>query len=164
MSLTTTTTSTTMTSSYRHEEEKIQRALGAINDAQNPNITRTARIFGCNARRLRYRWKTGKSKITSGGKNKRLNGSQSKALCRILDRLDRTGLPATIPMLRSIGNHILLNASDPQTPPAPLGPLWAKRWLNAHPKYKIKKGKPLATLRKLAHDPINVTRWMKEEY
>jgi DDE superfamily endonuclease len=153
-----------MTSTYRQEEERIQLALSAIHDAQTPNITRIARIFECNARRLRYRWKTGKSKITSGGKNKRLSDSQSKALCRILDRLDRTGLPATIPMLRSIGNHLLLDASDPKTPPAPLGSLWVKRWLTAHPKYKIKKGKPLATLRKLAHDPTKVVRWMEEEY
>jgi cell division septum initiation protein DivIVA len=153
-----------MASSYRHEEERIQRALDAIKDAPNPNISQVARTFNCNVRRLRYRWKTGKSKITEGGKNKRLDNSQSKALCRILDRLDRTGLPATIPMLRSIGNHLLLNVSDSETPPQPLGPLWAKRWLTAHPKYKIKKGKPLAILRKLAHNPINVTRWMEDEY
>ena len=84
---------TTMASSYRKEEEKIQRALRAISDALNPNFAQVARAFQCNVRRLRYRHKTGLSKITAGGKNRHLSDAQNKSLCLILDRLDKLGFP-----------------------------------------------------------------------
>ena len=88
-----------MAESYQEIEDRIDDAIDALNEAEYPNIAKTAREFDIPEQRLRRRFKGVQNKIQCGDKNRRLNEDQELALCYYLDRLDESGVSACPRML-----------------------------------------------------------------
>ena len=88
-----------MAESYQEIEDRIDDAIDALNSAECPNISKTARKFDVPEQRLRRRFKGIQNKIQCGGKNRRLNEDQELVLCHYLDRLDESGVSTHPQML-----------------------------------------------------------------
>ena len=88
-----------MAESYQEIEDRIDDAIDALNEAEYPNIAKTACEFDILEQRLRRRFKGVQNKIQCGGKNRRLNEDQELVLCHYLDRLDESGVSARPRML-----------------------------------------------------------------
>ena len=58
---------------YHEIKDRIIQAVEYITDFPNANIAKTARDFDVLPSRLRYRLKTGNSRISAGGHNKKLS-------------------------------------------------------------------------------------------
>src|SRR5271168_2277454 len=93
------TTTSTMPVTYHEIEERIGEAVAHIQENPHSNISKIAREFDVRHQRLRHRLKTGRSKITENGQNKKLSPAEKLALYHFLDRLDATGFPARIPSI-----------------------------------------------------------------
>jgi hypothetical protein len=83
-------------------------------------IAKIARDFEVPNHRLRYRLKTGKSRIDSGGHNKKLSPAEELALYYFLNRLDTIGFPARIGFVRSFVNNLLKRSHLDIIIPSPL--------------------------------------------
>jgi hypothetical protein len=146
------TTTSTMPVTYHEIEERIGEAVAHIQKNPHSNISKIAREFDVPCQRLRYRLKTGKSKITENGQNKKLSPAEELALCHFLDRLDATGFPARIPFIKGFANDLLRrNHTDPTTDPPSVSHMWPQRFLDRHPEYSVRKLKPLAIERQKTH-------------
>jgi hypothetical protein len=101
---------------YHEIEERISEAVAHCENFPDAKI---ARDFEVPDHRLRYRLKTGKSRIDSGGHNKKLSPAEELALCHFLNRLDATGFPVRIGFVRSFTNDLLKRSHlDTITPPS----------------------------------------------
>jgi Tc5 transposase DNA-binding domain len=146
-----------MAESYADEEARIIKACDALERFEKPNISRAARDFHVNERKLRNRFNGIPSKSEYGGHNKTLTDDQELAVCHYLDRIDKTGIFARPRMLRSIANSILArNHNDLNTPPPLIGPNWPRRFLARHPEYIKQKIKPLAHNKKNIYNFIDI--------
>jgi hypothetical protein len=92
---------------YHEIKDRIAQAVEYVTDFPNANIAKTTRDFDVPSNRLRYRLKTGNSRISAGRQNKKLSPAQEFTLCYFLDRLDTTGFPARISFIRSFINNLL---------------------------------------------------------
>ena len=125
---------------YHEIEERIGEAVAHIQENPLSNISKIAREFDVPYQRLRYRLKTGRSKITENGQNKKLSPAEELALCHFLDRLDATGFPARIPFITGFANNLLRrNHTDPTTDPPTVSHMWPQRFLDRHPEYSVRK-------------------------
>ena len=139
------TTTSTMPVTYHEIEERIGEAVAHIQENPLSNISKIAREFDVPYQRLRYRLKTGRSKITENGQNKKLSPAEELALCHFLDRLDATGFPACIGLIKSFANDLLRsNHTNPTTNPSSVSHVWPQCFLDRHLKYSTRKLKPLA--------------------
>jgi hypothetical protein len=109
-------TSTTMASIYRQHEERIDEAIQSLQGAMCTNIASLAREFDVPMQRLQMRLQGRPSKLGNTNTPTWLTSEQDTTLKITLDRLEATGLPARIPMLSSIANQILRQASAPNAP------------------------------------------------
>jgi hypothetical protein len=78
-----------MPSTYAIEEEKIQKALGALSRFKHPNVARAARDFDVNYRKLKNRYNGIPPKSDFGGLNKRLSDAQELAVCHYINYLNK---------------------------------------------------------------------------
>jgi hypothetical protein len=92
---------------YHEIEERISEAVAHCENFPDAKIAKIARDFEVLDHRLRYRLKIGKSRIDSGGHNKKLSPTKELALCHFLNYLDATGFPARIGFIRSFVNNLL---------------------------------------------------------
>jgi hypothetical protein len=73
---------------YQEIEDRITEAVEYVSNFPDAKIAKVARDFDVPDQRLRYRLKTGRSKITQSGHNKLLFEAEELALCHILNRLN----------------------------------------------------------------------------
>jgi hypothetical protein len=92
---------------YHEIKDRITQAVEYVADFPDANIAKTARYFDVPPNRLRYRLKTGNSRISAGGQNKKLSPAQELALCHFLDRLDTIGFSARISFIKGFANDLL---------------------------------------------------------
>jgi hypothetical protein len=110
---------------YQEIKKRIADAVEYLSNFPDAKIAKVARDFDVPDQRLRYRLKTGRSKITQGGHNKLLSEAEELALCHILDRLDASGFPARIGFVRGFANNLLTrNYTDPTSSPPLVGQMW----------------------------------------
>jgi hypothetical protein len=103
---------------YHEIEERISEAVAHYKNFPDAKIAKIARDFEVPDHRLRYRLKTGKSRIDSSGHNKKLSPAEELALCYILNRLNTIGFPARIGFIKSFTNNLLKRSYlDIITPP-----------------------------------------------
>ena len=125
---------------YHEIEERIGRAVAHIQENPHSNISKIAREFDVPHQRLRHRLKTGRSKITENGQNKKLSLAKELTLYHFLDCLDPTGFPARIPFIKGFTNDLLRrNHTDPTTDPPSVSHMWPQRFLDHHPEYSVRK-------------------------
>jgi hypothetical protein len=92
---------------YSDEEDDIFEAIQSLQGEECKNIASLAREFGVGVRKLRARLNGKPSKLNNQNTTTRLTIEQDKALIMTLDRLEKTGVYARIPMVASIVNSIL---------------------------------------------------------
>jgi hypothetical protein len=103
---------------YHKIEERISEAVAYYKNFPDAKIAKITRDFEVPDYRLRYRLKTGKSRINSGGHNKKLSPVEELALCYILNRLNAISFPVRIGFIRSFTNNLLKRSHlDIITPP-----------------------------------------------
>lgn len=142
-----------MDMSYAAVESRIQEAIDAFNTRQNAKISSLAQEFHVPYQRLRNRLGGAPSKSDIRGlHNRRLKPDQELALTLFYQRLSNAGTPARLNSIKNEANRLLLQDCDPVNPPPPIGPQWAKRWLDRQPNLFKTKRKPLAAERRNAHD------------
>ena len=81
-----------MAESYQEIEDRIDDVIHALNEAEFPNIAKTAHEFDVPEQRLRRRYKGIQNKIQCRGRNKKLDESQELVLCYYLNQLDKSGV------------------------------------------------------------------------
>ena len=69
---------------------------------------------------------------------------QEQALCDYIDRLDYIVHSIRVKNIRGAAEFMLRIASDPESPPPPLGKDWVRRFIKRHPRYHKRKQKPLS--------------------
>ena len=142
-----------MPESYTIIENRISKAIDALNSRKNAKLSAIAREFNVPRERLRSRVKGVPSKTKVRGlHNQRLKPDQDLALRLYILKLDSCGIPARLHMVKSAANSILRQTAPDSVSPPPLGLHWTKRWLKRHPDLHKVKRKPLAADRKNAHD------------
>ena len=79
----------------------IENAINDLNSQAKPNITATAKKYGCNRSTLskRYRGVTG-SKEAADDQQRLLNQHQSKVLVKYIKKLTKYSSPPTIVMVK----------------------------------------------------------------
>ena len=144
---------TTMDQSDAAVEKRIKDAIDAINTRKNAKHSAIAREFNVPYDRLRNRLAGAPSKSEVRGLHRRLlTPDQDLALSLFYQRLSDAGTPARLNSIKNEANRLLRQTSDPANPPPPIGPQWAKQWLDRQPNlFKVKR-KPLAAERKNAHN------------
>jgi hypothetical protein len=143
-----------MASTYALIEDRIQKAIDAINTRDNPNRAEIAREFRVPYERLRSRLKGYQSKTAVRGlHNRALKPDQESALRQYLTTMDELGLPVRLHLLQSTANTLRAQDFPRWNQPPPLSDNWAKRWLDRQPDLFKAKRKPIAADRKNAHDP-----------
>src|SRR6266480_3516204 len=91
--------------------------------------------------------------------NTRLSLEQDKALCYILNFLTQFGIPLVYPKITSTANHILrINDTNEE----PVSVLWPRRWVKAHPQFKVVKEKPIEQARAEAMNVYNIRQWFRQ--
>jgi hypothetical protein len=133
-----------MQSTYKAEEELIQKAVHAYNgqkhEKKGVNMTKLAQDYKVPYQRLRRRILGTDSKSTRKRTNQCLDPSQYSALYDYLDRLDDLGAPPSAPLIRNAANAILGRShTDPSTPPPQVSKNWPYRFLRQTDRYM--KGK-----------------------
>ncbi len=117
-----------MAATYAIIEDRIQKAIDAINTRENPNRAEIAREFRVPYERLRSRLKGYQSKTAVRGlHNRALKPDQESALRQYLITLDQLGLPARLHMVQSTANALRAQDSPRWNPPPLLNAQWAKR-------------------------------------
>ncbi len=91
--------------------------------------------------------------------NARLSPEQDKALCYFLNFLAQFGIPLVYRKIASAANHILwINNADEK----PVGVQWPRRWVQAHPEFKVVKEKPIEQARADAMNVYNIRSWFQQ--
>ena len=129
-----------------------------------PNIAAAEREFNVPVQRLRARWSGRRSKqevVPWGG---RLGGHGGLAVCTYLDRLDKVGLHARLFMIADCANGVLRRAHVGEGPPplAQVSEHWARRFLERHPEYHVRKQSVQEIDPKRAQDPDTIHWWLYE--
>ena len=151
-----------MAESYHEVEDNIDDVICTLNEAEFPNIAKTACEFDVSEQRLRRRYKGTQNKIQCGGRNKKLNESQELVLCYYLDRLNESGVSARSSMFQAAANSILKRSyDDSSTPYSVVSNRWTLRFLQRHPKYIMKKKKSLSILRKLMYNEEDIQTYFE---
>ncbi|KAJ5543880.1 hypothetical protein N7494_005159 [Penicillium frequentans] len=120
-----------MPANNKQTEASIEHAIEKLQQQENPNLSAIAREFGVPYSRLRARWKGRKSLFARPSHGQRFDSAQEKALCSWIDYNDGLGLSLKR----------------------------AKRWLERHPQYRIRRRKSLDIERKRAHDVNLIREW-----
>ena len=129
-----------MESTYKAEEELIQKAVHAYNEEKciekRVNIAKLAREHGVSYPRLRRRIAGRASKTTRGHPNRRLDPAQYSALYEQIDRFDDTGAPLSAQDVRKAADAILeRDHTDPTTAPPKVSRNWPYRFLQQTDRY-----------------------------
>ena len=91
--------------------------------------------------------------------NARLSPEQDKALCYFLNFLTHFGIPLVYQKIASAANHILhINDANEK----PVGEMWPRRWVKAHPQFKVVKEKPIEQAREEAMNVYNIRDWFRK--
>ena len=109
---------------------------------------------------MRGRWNGRKAKSDIVPANRKLREHQELAVCSYLDRLDKIGIPARTFMITGCVNSILRRAADGLGPPPAVSEHWARRFLERHPKYLIRKQFVQEIDRKNAQDYDIILQWL----
>jgi hypothetical protein len=149
-----------MQSTYKAEEELIQKAVHAYNEQKREkkraNMTKLAQDYKVPYQRLRRRILRTDSKSTRKRTNQCLDPTQYSILYDHLDRLDDLGAPPSTPLIRNAANAILERShTDPSTPPQ-VSKNWPYRFLRLTDRYMKGKLRVVAVDRKEAEDPATV--------
>jgi hypothetical protein len=146
-----------MAESYADEEARISKACDALERFEKPNISRAARDFHVNERKLRNRFNGIPSKSEYGGHNKTFTDDQELAVYYYLDRINKTEIFARPRMLRSVANSILAqNHNDLNTLSFFISSNWPRRFFIRYSKYIKRKMKLLIYNRKNIYNFINI--------
>ena len=125
---------------------------GSLDSDKKPNISAIAREFCVSESRLRARWKGRQSKQERPAANQKLREDRELAVCQYLDRLDKIGLSARLPMVTNCANAILRRnhtAGDTTNPPPQVDKHWTTRFLERHPQYLVREQEAQEIDRKL---------------
>src|SRR6266480_7867167 len=88
--------------------------------------------------------------------NARLSPEQDKALCYFHNYLAGFGIPLVYQKIASAATHILqINDVEER----PVGVQWPRRWVEAHPEFKVVKEKPIKQARAEAMNVYNIRDW-----
>ena len=91
--------------------------------------------------------------------NTRLSPEQDKALCYFLNFLAQFSIPLVYQKITSAANHILhINNINEK----PVGEMWPRRWVKAHPQFKVVKEKPIEQARAEAMNVYNIRDWFRK--
>ena len=156
-----TTATTKIVEPYHAIENRITQAIDILRErGGKPNIAAAAREFHVTESRLRGRWNGRKAKSDIVPANRKLQEHQELAVCSYLDRLDKIGIPARTFMITGCANSILRRAADGLGPPPAVSEHWARRFLERHPKYLIRKQSVQEIDRKNAQDHDIILQWL----
>ena len=143
-----------MSESYSEIESRIREALDALSKRDKPNIAAAAREFRVPEQRLRARWNGRVSKQERPAANRKLSEDQELAVCQYIDRLDSIGTAVRTTTITTFANSILRRChTDTATPPPTVSENWARRFLNRHREYYVRKQGAIDIVRKNSHDP-----------
>ena len=132
--------------SYHAIEDRITQAIIVLRErGGKPNISAAAREFHISQSRLRARWNGRKAKSDIIPSNRKLKEHQELAVCSYLDRLDKLGIPVHTPTITGYANSILRRAHGGDGPPPVVSEHWARRFLERHPQYLVRKQSARAT-------------------
>jgi len=145
--------------SFDDEEWRIDDALADLQTQKRPNIAKTARHFSVSAKKLRNRAKGIPSKFNNTNATYALSEEQEYALEATLTRLDDSGFPPRLRLVRGIANSYLREAHGPDGTPPKVSKMWPIRWQKRHPEWFKGRSKTLAFDRKNAHDPDEISYW-----
>ena len=110
-------------------EDRLQEALAAYHDRDDPKIAAIAREFGVDYQRLKRRVHGGGCRSARQGPNKCLDMPQEQALISWIDLLYRANLPPTPGDVERTANEILERSGSTRR----VGKNWVYRFLKRHP-------------------------------
>src|SRR6266480_1262342 len=91
--------------------------------------------------------------------NARLSLEQDKALCYFLNYLTGFSIPLVYQKIASTATHILqINDVDEK----PVSEMWPRRWIKAHPEFKVVKEKPIEQAREEVMNVYNIRDWFRK--
>ena len=141
---------------HSKQEDLVQKAISEYEDGNFSSARAAANYFGVKPRRVQRRLWGQASYSTRNPSHTRLTSAQEQSLCDYIERLDNIEQSIRLKHIRGAAEYILRTASDPRSPPPPLGKDWVTRFLKRHPKYLKRKQKPLSAKRKNAHDEESI--------
>ena len=154
---------TTISEPYHVIESRITQGIDILlQRGGKPNISAAAREFNVPEQRFRARWNGRKSKQDVVPWNRKLKEHEELAVCSYLDRLDKVGLHARLFMISDCANGILRRAHVDEGPPPQVSEHWARRFLERHPEYLVRKQSVQEIDRKNAQDPDTILWWLHE--
>jgi hypothetical protein len=148
---------------YADVEARIQSVITFLHTTGEdaPNLSALAKQYELPYYRLRARWQGRQSKQERPAANRNLSDDQEAAVCRYLDRLDTVGTSARIQMVSGCANRILQLAHTGPDPAPLVSDQWARRFLERHPEYFIRKQRTIDADRKNAHQPEEIRTWFE---
>ena len=153
---------TTITKPYHVVESRITQGIDILQRGGNPNFSAEAREFNVPLQRLRARWNGRRSKQEVVPWNRKLKEHEDSAVCTYLGRLDKIGLYARLFMIADRANGVLRRAHVGEGPPPQVSEHWARRFLERHPEYHVRKQSVQEVDRKKAQDPDTILWWLHE--
>ena len=137
-------------------KSRITRGIGMLLlRGGRPNTSAAARE---SLQWLRAEWNGRRSKQEVVPRNRKLKGHEESAVCR----LNRIGLHARLFMIADCANAVLRCGHVGEGPPPQTSEHWARRSLELHPEYYVRKQSVQETDRKKAQDPDTILWWPHE--
>jgi transposase-like protein len=146
-------------------EQKLEAAIQAYHRKKRTSITAVAREFDVPRRTLSYRLHGRKSRFQPRPSQTRLSEAEDLALSIYCQNLEETGVFVRRRHLIAIAESLLLDRAEYQSsdlPPPKLGRTWPYRWCKRHPELGIDTLQSLEVSRKMAHDPVVISRWFSQ--
>ena len=94
--------------------------------------------------------------------NRKLKEHEELAICAYLDRLDKIGLYTRLFMIADCANAVLRRAHVDEGSPPQVSEHWARRFLERHPEYHVRKQSVQEIDRKKAQGPSTIQWWLHE--
>ena len=150
-----------MSQAYTIRENNIAKAVEAYENLPYKSASACAKEFGISVRVFQLRLQKGRSKSNRTSNQTKLSEGQELALKEYVELLDKLDIPIRLPLLRNAANF-LLKSAHPQEHPPRVGKNWVGRFLRRNPQFFVKKGKPLASERKNAHNVHEIRKYFED--
>ena len=142
-----------MPSSYHECEDRIQKAIDALNRRDFPSMLAAAEYFDVPYNRLRLRYQGKPSRIANGGRNRKLSDEQKSALINFVRQQYTSGYNRLRwDQVQRAANTLLAQIYPTGDPPS-VSPFWARRFQKKHPELFKEKQHSLESERRNAYSP-----------
>ena len=110
------------------EEQRIARAITALKNREQPNVTKAHHKYNVPYSKLWARYYSRPYTDSLSGSNKLLDDAQEQALLQYIDRCDKLGCQCTYKLIERGANSVLRQSGSPKT----VSKAWTSRFIKRH--------------------------------